>query len=226
MMKWENDDELFEIMRKDLYSAVIGDILDVMGYYHQFLPMEVKALRENMMMVGRAMTVREEDVPVIGEPVEGEPIFGCMLDALDDLKKNEIYICSGSTPNYALVGELMCIRMKHLGANGTVMNGPHRDTAGILALDFPCFSCGCYSQDQAPRGRVTAWRVPIKFGDVEIRPGDIVFGDMDGVVVIPQNIEKQVIGKAWEKATGEKTVAKAMAAGMSAKEAFTKYGIM
>ena len=226
MIQWKNDDELFEIMRKDLDSAVIGDILDVMGYYHQFLPMEVKALRENMLMVGRAMTVKEEDLPVTGKPVEGEPTFGYMLDALDDLKKNEGYICSGSTPNYALVGELMCTRMKTLGAVGAVMNGPHRDTTGILALDFPCFSYGCYSQDQAPRGRVTAWRVPIQFGDVTVNPGDIVFGDIDGVVVIPQSVEKEVIEKAWEKATGEKTVAKAMAAGMGAKEAFTKYGIM
>ncbi len=226
MMKWENDDELFAMMRKDLYSAVIGDILDVMGYYHQFLPMEVQPIRDDMVVCGRAMTVLEEDLPVMGQPVEGEPTFGHMLDALDGLKKNEVYICSGSTPDYALVGELMCTRMKALGAAGTVMNGPHRDTLGILDLDFPCFSYGRYSQDQAPRGRVTAWRVPIQFGDVHIEPGDIIFGDLDGVVVIPQKVEKEVVERAWEKATGERTVGKAIAAGMSATEAFEKYGIL
>ena len=226
MLTWKNDDELFALMKKDLYSAVIGDILDQMGHYHQFLPMTVQPIREDMVVCGRAMTVKEEDLPVIGEPIPTEPTFGHMLDALDDLKKNEVYLCSGSSPDYAVVGELMCTRMQVLGAAGTVMNGPHRDTKGILALDFPCFSRGRYSQDQAPRGRVTAWRVPIEIEGTHVDSGDIVFGDMDGVVIIPQSIEKEVIERAWEKATGEKTVGKAIQAGMSATEAFRKYGIL
>ena len=226
MLTWKNDDELFALMKKDLYSAVIGDILDQMGHYHQFLPMAVQPIREDMVVCGRAMTVKEEDLPVIGEPIPTEPTFGHMLDALDDLKKNEVYLCSGSSPDYAVVGELMCTRMQVLGAAGTVMNGPHRDTKGILALDFPCFSRGRYSQDQAPRGRVTAWRVPIEIEGTHVGSGDIVFGDMDGVVIIPQSIEKEVIERAWEKATGEKTVGKAIQAGMSATEAFRKYGIL
>lgn len=226
MLTWKKDDELFALMKKDLYSAVIGDILDQMGHYHQFLPMAVQPIREDMVVCGRAMTVKEEDLPVIGEPIPTEPTFGHMLDALDDLKKNEVYLCSGSSPDYAVVGELMCTRMQVLGAAGTVMNGPHRDTKGILALDFPCFSRGRYSQDQAPRGRVTAWRVPIEIEGTHVDSGDIVFGDMDGVVIIPQSIEKEVIERAWEKATGEKTVGKAIQAGMSATEAFRKYGIL
>ena len=226
MLTWKNDDELFALMKKDLYSAVIGDILDQMGHYHQFLPMAVQPIREDMVVCGRAMTVKEEDLPVIGEPIPTEPTFGHMLDALDDLKKNEVYLCYGSSPDYAVVGELMCTRMQALGAAGTVVNGPHRDTKGILALDFPCFSRGRYSQDQAPRGRVTAWRVPIEIEGTHVDSGDIVFGDMDGVVIIPQSIEKEVIERAWEKATGEKTVGKAIQAGMSATEAFRKYGIL
>lgn len=226
MLTWNNDDELFALMRKELYSAVIGDILDQMGRYHQFLPMEIQPIRQDMVVCGRAMTVLEEDLPVMGEPVEGEPTFGYMLEALDDIRKNEVYICSGSSPDYALVGELMCTRMQALGAAGTVMNGPHRDTSGILELNFPCFSRGRYSQDQAPRGRVTAWRVPIEVGQVHVAPGDIIFGDLDGVVVIPREIEEEVIRRAWEKATGEKTVGNAIRAGMSATEAFRKYGIM
>lgn len=226
MLTWKNDDELFALMKKDLYSAVIGDILDQMGHYHQFLPMAVQPIREDMVVCGRAMTVKEEDLPVTGEPIPTEPTFGHMLEALDDLKKNEVYLCSGSSPDYAVVGELMCTRMQALGAAGTVMNGPHRDTKGILALDFPCFSRGRYSQDQAPRGRVIAWRVPIEIEGTHVDSGDIVFGDMDGVVVIPQAIEKEVIERAWKKATGEKTVGKAIQAGMSATDAFHQYGIL
>lgn len=226
MIEWKNDKGLFALMRKELYSAVIGDILDQMGRYHQFLPREIHPIREDMVVCGRAMTVREEDLPVTGESVPGEPTFGYMLDALDGLREDEVYLCSGSSPDYAVVGELMCTRMQALGAAGTVMYGPHRDTRGILELDFPCFSSGGYSQDQAPRGRVTAWRVPLQIGETHVEPGDIVFGDLEGVVIIPRDIEEEVVCRAWEKATGEKTVGKAIRAGMSAAEAFKRYGIL
>ncbi len=226
MIVWKNDKELFALMREELYTAVIGDILDQMGRFHQFLPQEIHPLHSDMVVCGRAMTVREEDLPVTGESVPGEPAFGHMLDALDDLREDEVYLCSGSSPDYAVVGELMCTRMQALGAAGTVMYGAHRDTKGILALDFPCFSCGAYSQDQAPRGRVTAWRVPLDIGQTHVGPGDIVFGDLEGVVIIPREIEAEVVRRAWEKATGEKTVGKAIRAGMSATEAFRRYGIL
>jgi regulator of RNase E activity RraA len=149
-----------------------------------------------------------------------------MLEALDDLQKNEVYICSGSSSAYALVGELMCTRMQVLGAVGAVVNGFHRDTRGILALGFPCFSYGRYAQDQAPRGKVLDFRLPIEIEGVAIKPGDLVFGDLDGVLVIPKEIEEEVIRRAYEKATGEKTVGGAIKAGMGAKESFGKYRIM
>lgn len=229
MITWENDDELFAMMRSKLYSAVIGDILDQMGYLHQFLPQRIQPVRDDFVMVGRAMPVLEADV--FGTKLEGKnellkQNFGMMLEALDDLKKNEVYLCTGSSPSYALIGEIMCTRMKFLGAAGAVANGFHRDTKGILELDFPCFSYGAYSQDQAPRGKVLDYRVPVEIGGVHIEPGDILVGDCDGVVAIPQKIEREVIEKAYEKATGEKTVGKAIENGMSAVEAFSKYGIM
>lgn len=230
MITWKNDDELFEIMRKELYTAVVGDILDTMNYKKQFLPQRIQPMRDDMMVAGRAMPVAECDMDKITDEMNSNALlnqpFGLMLDALDDLKKNEVYICSGASPDYALVGEIMCTRMKHLGAAGAVVNGFHRDTNGILAIDFPCFSYGRYSQDQAPRGKVVGFRVPIEIEGVKVNPGDIVFGDLDGVVIIPKEIEKEVIEKAYEKATGEKTVGNAIRSGMSAKEAFMKYGIM
>lgn len=146
MLTWKDDNELFAIMRKELYSAVIGDILDKLGYLHQFLPQRVQPIREDMVVAGRAMPVLEADA--FEELSNGQnPImkrsFGLMLEALDDLKENEVYICTGSSPSYALVGELMCTRMQILKAAGAVVNGFHRDTRGILALDFPCFSYRC-----------------------------------------------------------------------------------
>lgn len=229
MITWKDDNELFAIMKKELYSAVIGDILDKMNYRHQFLPQRIQPMREEMVVAGRAMPVLEADA--FEELSDGQnPImkknFGLMLEALDDLKENEVYICSGSSPSYALVGELMCTRMKILKAAGAVVNGFHRDTKGILELNFPCFSYGRYAQDQGPRGKVIDYRVPIEMEGVRINPGDIIFGDLDGVLVIPKEVETEVIQKAYEKATGEKMVAEAIRGGMSTVESFAKHGIM
>lgn len=227
MMTWKNDDELFALMREHLYTAVVGDILDQMKRYHQFLPREIQPMREEMVIAGRAMTVVEKDMDMDGEAegADSKP-FGKMLEALDDLKPNEVYLCSGASFHYALVGELMCMRMKVLQSAGAVMNGCHRDSNGILALQFPCFSRGRYSQDQAPRGQVVDYRVPLDIGGVHVNPGDIVFADIDGVIIIPRDIEVEVIQRSLEKAGGEKTVGKAISAGMSATESFKKYGIM
>ena len=228
MAIWHNESEMLHVMKTELYSSVIGDILDQMGYVHQFLPSRIQPLREHMVVAGRAMTVLEADV-CAGEGGRNPVLqrnFGLMLEALDDLKKDEIYICSGSSPSYALVGELMCTRMKILGAAGCVVNGFHRDTRGILELDFPCFSYGRYAQDQAPRGKVLDYRVPIEMDGVRILPGDLIFGDLDGVLVIPRAVEQEVMERAYEKATGEKTVAQAIRSGMSAVESFRVHGIM
>ena len=135
-------------------------------------------------------------------------------------------ICTGSSPTYALWGELMSARAIKVGAAGAVVNGYSRDTRGILALGFPTFSIGRYAQDQGPRGKVVDYNVEIEIGTVRIKPGDIVFGDLDGVCVIPVEIESDVIAAALEKAVGEKTVRKAIEQGMKACDAFEKYGIM
>src|SRR5205814_6156197 len=152
--------------------------------------------------------------------------FGLMLEALDDLKPGEVYIATGASPAYALWGELMSARAMKLGAAGAVVDGYSRDTRGILALDFPVFSYGRYAQDQGPRGKVIDFRCPIEINGVRIEPGDIVFGDLDGVCVIPRKAERDVFNAALEKARGEKLVAKAVREGMSAVEAFERFGIM
>ena len=229
-MEWSNDDELFRIVKEELYTAVVGDIMDKMGFFHQFLPPQIKPLRDAMVVAGRAMTVLEGDT--FGEQYPGSANallskpFGLMLEALDDLKKNEVYICTGASPTYALWGELMTARATYLGAAGAVVNGYMRDKKGVVDGDFPIFSFGSYAQDQSPRGKVLDFRVPIEIAGVRIQPRDSIIGDMDGVCVVPQDIEKEVLTLALEKARGEKVVKEAILRGMSAKAAFEKYGIL
>ena len=225
---WKNDDALFDIVRNELYTAVVGDVMDKLGLLNQFLPPQIQPLQDDMFIIGRAMTVLEADVvsdSSSNNPVLNKP-FGLMLEALDDLKKNEVYICTGSSPSYALWGELMATRAQILGAAGAVVDGYSRDTRGILELKFPSFSYGRYAQDQAPRGKVIDFRVPIEIKGVRINSGDIIIGDIDGVCVVPRAVEEQVFRLSIEKARGEKMVQKKILEGMSTREAFDKYGIM
>lgn len=230
MTSYKNDDELFAAIREKLFTAVVGDILDVMGYRHQFLPPHIKPLRDDMVVLGRAMTVLEADYfepePSQGKGPFSHQGFGLMFHALDDLKPNEVYVCAGASPNYAVWGELMSTRAMHLKANGAICDGYCRDSEGILKLNFPTFSHGTYAQDQGPRGKVIDYRVPIEIGKIRINPGDLMFGDRDGVLVIPQAAEEEAIARAFEKASTENKVRLAIEGGMSTVEAYERFGVM
>lgn len=220
MGNWKNEEEMFALMKEKLYTPVVGDILDVMGYTHQFLPQYVRPLRDDMKLAGKACTVLEHDV--FG--AQKKP-FGLLTEALDQLQKNEIYIATGAH-NSALWGELLTATAKMRGAVGAVVDGWHRDTPQVLTQDFPVFSQGCWAQDSSIRTNVVDFRCPIEIGQVTIQDGDIIFGDMDGVLVIPKAVHEEVIEKALEKAAGEKLVRKAIEEGMSATEAFAHFGIL
>jgi regulator of RNase E activity RraA len=226
---WNDDAELFAVARRDLFTAVVGDIMDQMGLVNQFLPPQIRPLDAEMVVVGPAMTVLSADVPITSEHAHNELLrkpFGLMLEALDDLRPNEVYLVNGGSGQYALWGELMSTRAKQLGAAGAVMNGYSRDTRGILASGFPTFSWGPYAQDQAPRGSVLDFRATINIDRTRVAPGDIVFGDVDGVCIIPVGVRDDVFRQAFEKVRGENQVRTALRAGMTAVEAFKQYGIL
>jgi regulator of RNase E activity RraA len=230
MPAWNSDEELFDLCRRELFTAVVGDVMDKMGLLRQFLPPRIRPLRDDFFLIGRAMPVLEADTFAdsadhAGNPVLARP-FGLMLTALDDLKPNEVYICTGASPRYALWGELMTTRARLLGAAGAVLDGYLRDTTGILDQNFPAFGYGSYAQDQGPRGKVIDFRSPIEIDGVRIAPGDIVLGDRDGVLIIPRQSEAEAITLALEKVRGESLVREAIEGGMSASDAFAKFGIM
>ena len=230
MSNWSTDDELFTLAERDLFTCVVGDIMDTLHLYHQFLPPQIRPITNDVVVIGRAMPVLcgdvfEESPPDSVNMVMAQP-FGLMLEALDDLRKNEIYICTGSSPRNANWGEMMATRANILGARGAVLNGYYRDTKGLMRMKFPTFGFGSYGQDSAPRYKVHDFRVPIEIGAVRIRSGDIIFGDIDGVCVVPQEAARDVFSKALEKARGEKLVRKALEAGATAVAAYREYGIM
>ncbi|MDW5377702.1 RraA family protein [Halomonas sp. HP20-15] len=226
----DDDATLLAQMRERLTSSLIGDILDNLGYRQQFLPPRLRALDPDKPLAGRAMPVLESDYLTPEESPGASPLgekpFGLMLEALDDLRPDEVYIASGSSPRYALWGGLMTLRALQLGAAGAVLNGYSRDTQEILSTPFPVFSYGSYGQDQGPRGKVIDYRVPIEIEGVRVDPGDLLFGDVDGVVVIPQAIEKETVARALQKGDAEDRVRNAILEGMSTVEAFRTFGVM
>lgn len=221
MALWKTETEMFQLMKEKLYTPVVGDILDELGYYHQFLPQNIRPLGDDMKVAGKAMTVLMIDV--FGP--QKKP-FGLLTEALDQLKENEIYIAVGGTKRCAYWGELLTATARMRGAVGAVVDGWHRDTPQVLEQNWPVFSCGCYAQDSSVRTQVVDYRCPIEIGQVTIEDGDLIFGDIDGVIVIPKDCAEEVIEKAFRKVAGEKKVRKAIEGGMSATKAFETYGIL
>ena len=219
--EWNTDAELFALVQRELYTPVVGDLLDALGEYHQFLPQPVQPMRETMVVVGRAMPVLMIDV----HGPQKKP-FGLLTEALDDLKPGEVYITGGGDMRCAYWGELLTATARTRGAVGAVVDGFHRDTPKVLEQNWPVFSRGRYAQDSSVRTAVADYRCPIEIGGVWIEPGDLVFGDLDGVVIVPKALEKEVIVRALEKARGEKVVRKAIEGGMTATAAFKKFGIL
>lgn len=215
------DDAIFACFRTELYTPVVGDILDGLGLYHQFLPQPIQPLRTGMKLIGRAMPVVMIDV--FGP--QDQP-FGKLTEALDQLEPGDIYLASGGAMRCAYWGEILTATARSRGAAGAVIDGFHRDTPQVLEQDWPVFSRGRYAQDSGVRTKVVDYRCPIEVGQVWINPGDLVFGDLDGVVVIPRAHEAEVIERALEKVRGEKLVRKEIEAGLSSTDAFRKYGIL
>ena len=120
----------------------------------------------------------------------------------------------------------MTTRALHLKAAGAVIDGFARDATEIEALGLPVFCRGLYAQDQGPRGKVIDFRVTVEMNGVRVMPGDIVFGDRDGVCIVPQAAMEETFARSLEKVRGEKQVQEALEAGMPAAEAFAKFGIM
>lgn len=208
------------VLREKLYTAVIGDILDQLGYVTQFLPADVRAIAADMKVVGRAMPVQL----AASTKVRGQG-FTNLLAALDALREGEVYVASGGDLECAAWGELMTAAARSRGARGAVVNAYHRDTDRILEQGWPVFSRGAYAQDAAVRSVVVDVRARIDIDGVDVSPGDLVVGDRDGVLIVPQIAEAEVLRLAVEKAQAESRVRAAIDGGASATDAFKEFGV-
>jgi regulator of RNase E activity RraA len=205
-----------------LYSAVLADVLDGLGHRTGALPANIRPLRNDWRILGRAATLSV--VPVAAEPPKP---YAVELACVDALKPGDVLLATTHGDHgSALWGELLSTACRAHGAVGAVIDGLTRDAARIVAMDFPVFAAGFSPLDSRGRLDGISHGQPIRVGECLVRPGDWVFADVDGVVVVPAELADQAFPLALEKVTGENRVRDELAKGRSAQELFAEYGIL
>lgn len=218
------DEGLIGIAREKLHASVLSDVLDGLGYRHQALPPRIRPLDEASMLVGRARTGLYRDVyhvPAGHNPYELE------IALIDDLKAGEVAVLAcGTSGRIAPWGELLTTASLARGARGCLTDGLVRDVSAIRQLAFPVFHGGIGPLDSKGRGEVAAIDVPVECAGVVINSGDLVFGDADGVVVVPQHLVRQALDLALTKIEGENRTREELARGAKLADVFKTYGVL
>ena len=217
------------LSRKDivgqLYAAVLSDVLDSLGRSHQAMQPFIRPLDDSRVLFGRARTGIYRNVyhvPETGNPYEVE------MALVDDLRAGDVAVlaCGGPTDRIAPWGELLTTAAVSRGAAGCVTDGLVRDVRRIRAMHFPVFAGGIGPLDTKGRAEMVAMDVPIKCGGVQIEPGDFVFGDIDGLVVIPRALAEATIEAALAKVASEDATRAALWEGKSLREVYTTFGVL
>lgn len=211
-------------IRQLLFSSVLSDCLDQAGYTRQALPARIRPLDEASVMVGRARTAAFMEVYHVAEGVNP---YELEIALIDSLQTDEIPVFACSNPaRVAPWGELLSTASRVRGSAGALMDGCVRDIKAIKAMGFPVFHGGIAPLDSKGRGKLMAVDVPIECAGVPVSPGDLVFGDADGVVVIPQHAEEVVLALAFDKIKGERNTLRDLQRGDKLADVFARYGVL
>jgi 4-hydroxy-4-methyl-2-oxoglutarate aldolase len=217
-------DTQLDRVKKLLFTSVLSDSLDSCGYMNQAMSPRIRPLDEASVMVGRARTGLYREVFHI-EP--GENPYELEIALIDSLKPGEIPVLAcGSSGRIAPWGELLSTASSVRRAAGCLTDGLTRDIKKIREIGFPVFHGGIGPLDSKGRGKVVAIDVPVEVDGVKCESGDLIFGDADGVVVIPKKIEKKVLKAAFEKVLGENKTLAALQKGEKLGTVFKRYGIL
>ena len=205
-----------------LYSAVVADVLDGLGHRQQTLGANLRDATSARRVCGRVYTAKAEPVDAI--PAEPYKLEMAVIDAMqaDDV----LVVDAGNNLNCSFWGELLSTACIAKGVRGAVMSTCTRDLWALEKMDFPVFAIGATPADSKGRIDVTAIGEPISIDGVNIKNGDYVIGDTDGVVIIPTEALDETLRLAQEKMAGENTVREDLAKGMPVTEAFAKHGIL
>ena len=211
-------------LRNHLFASVLSDCLDAAGHRSQAMQARIRPLDDSLVLCGRARTALYMDVY---DAPPGENPYALEIRLLDDLKPDEVPVFAcGPSGRIAPWGELLSTAARARGAAGAVMDGLTRDILAIRAMKFPVFAGGIGPLDAKGRGKIMAIDVPVEVAGARVAPGDLVFGDADGVVVVPQSVEEAVIAAALAMVAGENATREALARGEKLVEVFRRHGIL
>jgi 4-hydroxy-4-methyl-2-oxoglutarate aldolase len=223
---FENDQETFHFIKTRLYTAAVSDILDSIDCSGQVMHHRLRPLLpdiRNCGFVGRARTFRWMETDYVWE----EDPYGLEIEAMDSLGAGDVAVHSTDhAGTNAPWGELMSTLAMRKGVTGCICDSQIRDCVKIIEMGFPVFYTGIRPLDSQGRGRVMAYDVPIRCGEVLVHPGDLVFADFDGIVVIPQRLEQEVLRMASEKVEKESLSRKELLAGKSLREVYDTYHVL
>ena len=221
-ISFADDLEMFQMMKEKLYSAVLCDALDQVGLHDQAMRADIRPVHPEAVVVGRALTVSSVDVyEPVAEPYELE------IESVDHLQPGDVLVAStGRSTRTCFWGELLSTTSRARGAHGAVIDGYTRDVRQIIEMRFPVFATGMKPVDSNGRGVVMGYNCPVNCGDVIVKPGDLVFGDLDGVVVIPKKVTKEVIERALQKVAGENKTREELQQGSYLRDVYAKYGVL
>lgn len=217
---------LLAFVRNRLHVAAVCDILDELGYRHQAMHQRLRPLLPDIHrcgFVGRARTLRWMETDYV---VEEDP-YGLEIEFMDSLESDDVVVHSsdyGGTN--APWGELMTSIARRKGAVGCVCDSQIRDTVQIIEMGFPVYYAGIRPLDSKGRARVMAMDVPVRCGEVLVNPGDLIFADHDGIVVIPRAVAAQTVHLAQEKMEKENQSRADLLNGKSLREVFNTYGVL
>jgi regulator of RNase E activity RraA len=204
-----------------LEPAPISDILHARGLHRQVLRNDIRPLELGSGVVGLARTMASR--PLIGEPQPGHE-YELLFSAIDGLAPGEVLVTDEM--DCCVWGELCAEASIRRGGNGAVIDGFARDAAMVRRLGFPTFCRGRHMSDMLYHRAITAINEPVLCGGVAVRPGDLILGGEDGVVVVPAALIEEVVAEAYTKSQEESKVRKALREGMSAGEAYKRFGVM
>ena len=221
-MNLNEEKNLFEKMKTKLFSAVVCDMLDDLGYRHQAMRENIRPLELDMVLVGRARTVLAADIYYTPEhPYEME------IEAMDSIQQDEIVVAStNQSIRTGLWGELLSTAARMRGATGAVIDGLIRDSRQIIDMQFPVFCTGFTPMDSKGRSLVIDYNCPVEVGGVLVHPGDVIFADRDGIVVIPKDALEQVVEMAFKKLESENKTRNDLLQGKLLKDVYDKYGVL
>lgn len=212
-------------LKTRLYSAVLSDVLDGLGFPAQAVKPFVRPLDDASVLCGFARTglyMKRYHLP------EGHNPYALEMDLIDSLKPGEIAVlaCDGPTDRIAPWGELLTTASKVRGAAGCLTDGLVRDVRRIRELGFPVFHGGIGPLDTKGRAEMMAADEPVEVAGARVAPGDFVFGDVDGVVIVPQAIATEAVGLALDKIAAEDTTREELLAGHSLRAVFARHGVL